>query len=269
MPSFVSFLSDFGHDDEFVGVVHGVIAKISPETRVIDIGHSVHPGAVRSGSLSLMRAIHYLPEGVALAVVDPGVGTDRAAVAVETDWGYFVGPDNGLLSPAVALVGGARTAHLLTNPEFIIPSAGATFDGRDRFAPAAAVLASGEARIEDLGEAIDPILLKPMILPLPEVEGDRVMGHTWWIDRFGNVQTNIGPDELASIGLVVGDTLAVKVGLNERHVPLVDAFGRVGEGELMAVIDSQGLIALAVREGNAAEELVVGLERPVTFTKPT
>lgn len=267
MPSFVSFLSDFGHEDEFVGVVHGVIAKLSPETRVIDINHSIHPGSVRSGALSLMRAIQYLPEGVALAVVDPGVGTDRLPVAVQTDWGYFVGPDNGLLSPAVAMVGGARTAHTLSNPEFIIPSAGATFDGRDRFGPAAAVLASGEARIEDLGDAVSPASLTPMILPLPEVGPDHVSGHTWWIDRFGNVQTNVGPGDLAEIGISVGDTMKVKVGINDQEIPLVDTFGRVAEGGLMAVIDSQGLVALAVRQGRASDELAVGLERPVTFSK--
>ena len=266
MPSFVSFLSDFGHEDEFVGVVHGVIAKLSPQTRVIDVNHSIHPGSVRSGALSLMRAIQYLPEGVALAVVDPGVGTERLPIAVQTDWGYFVGPDNGLLSPAVAMVGGARIAHTLTNPEFIIPSAGATFDGRDRFGPAAAVLASGEARIDDLGDAVDPASLTPMILPLPEVKDNEVAGHTWWIDRFGNVQTNIGPEELAEIGISVGDLMKVKIGVNEQEVQLVDTFGRVAEGDLMAVVDSQGRVALAVRQGRASDRLSVGLERPVTFS---
>ena len=267
MISFVSFLSDFGNEDEFVGVVHGVIAKMSPETRVIDVNHSVHPGSVRDGALSLMRAIQYLPEGVALAVVDPGVGTDRLPIAVETDWGYFVGPDNGLLSPAVAMVGGARCAHQLTNPDFIIPSAGATFDGRDRFGPAAAVLASGQARLQDLGEAIDPGALKPMILPLPELKDDSVSGHTWWIDRFGNVETNVGPDDLATIGILPGDMMTIKIGIHEREIPLVDTYGRVEEGDLMAVIDSQGLIALSVRRGRAADHLAVGLERPVTFSR--
>jgi S-adenosylmethionine hydrolase len=267
MTTFVSFLSDFGYEDEFVGVVHGVIAKMSPETRVIDVNHSVHPGSVRSGALSLMRAIQYLPEGVALGVVDPGVGTDRLPIAVETDWGYFVGPDNGLLSPAVALVGGARAAYTLVNPDFVIPSAGATFDGRDRFGPAAAVLASGEARIQDLGDAIDPASLKPMILPLPEVTDSTVSGHTWWIDRFGNVQTNIGPADLAEIGIGIGDTMTIKVGLNERVVQLVDTYGRVEEGALMAVVDSQGLVALSVRQGRASDELSIGLERPVTFAR--
>ena len=267
LPAYVSFLSDFGHQDEFVGVVHGVIAKISPDVRVIDINHSVAPGAVRSGALSLMRAVQYLPEGVALAVVDPGVGTERQAIAVQTDWGYFVGPDNGLLSPAVAMVGGAQAAHRLSNPEFVIPSAGATFDGRDRFGPAAAVLASGEAVIEDLGPAISPHELVPMILPLPEVTSDAVSGHTWWIDHFGNVQTNIGPAELAEIGVNVGDAITVKIGLNEQEVMLVETYGNVDEGALMAVIDSQGLVALSVRGGRASDNLNVGLERPVVFRK--
>lgn len=265
MNTYVSFLSDFGRADEFVGVVHGVIAKISPDTRVIDLTHDIHPGSVRSGALALMRSIHYLPEGVALAVVDPEVGTDRMAVAVQTEWGYFVGPDNGLLSPAVALVGGARRAFQITNPELVIPSSGATFDGRDRFAPAAAVLASGEAQIDELGAEVDPSHLKPMVLPLPSIEDGVASGHTWWIDRFGNVQTNLSPDDLAAVGIAIGDTATIKIGINEQQVPIVTAYGDVAEGELMGVIDSQGLVALSVRRGNAAEVLAVGLERPVTF----
>ncbi|RPI26275.1 MAG: hypothetical protein EHM57_00365, partial [Actinobacteria bacterium] len=104
----VSFLSDYGHRDEFVGVVHGVIARIAPEVRVIDIGHDFPPGDVRAGALALLRAVQYVPQGVALAVIDPGVGTSRRAIAAATPWGLFLGPDNGLLAPAVAIVGGAE-----------------------------------------------------------------------------------------------------------------------------------------------------------------
>ena len=147
----ISFLSDFGHADEFVGVVHGVLAKLAPESRVIDVGHGTPRGDVRAAALSLTRAIQYLPEGVALVVVDPGVGSERKALALETDWGFFVGPDNGVLSPAVAMVGGARVMVSIDNPEARIPSPGETFHGRDVFAPAAALLASGEAAIQDLG----------------------------------------------------------------------------------------------------------------------
>src|SRR5665811_1342963 len=150
----ISFLSDFGHSDEFVGVVHGVLAKLAPTSRVIDVTHEVQRGNVRAGALALMRSVQYLPSGVILAVVDPGVGTDRKALAVETPMGVFVGPDNGLLSPAVAMVGGASRIVSIENEEARIPSVGATFDGRDIMAPAAALLAAGEAGIDDLGPEV-------------------------------------------------------------------------------------------------------------------
>jgi S-adenosylmethionine hydrolase len=147
----ISFLSDFGLEDEFVGVVHGVVARIAPDIRVIDITHDIARGDVRAGALALLRAVQYLPNGVVMAVVDPGVGTARKAIVAETEWGHFVGPDNGLLAPAVAMVGGAQRFVSLESKEFQLPRDGVTFDGRDVFAPAAAVLASGEAAIGDLG----------------------------------------------------------------------------------------------------------------------
>src|SRR5690606_31740882 len=125
--------------------------KLAPDSRVIDVGHNFPRGHVRAGALALLRAIQYLPEGVCLAVVDPDVGTDRKALAMLTDWGYFVGPDNGLLSPAVAMIGGASRIVSIENPEAMIPSPGETFHGRDIFAPAAGLLASGEATLDDLG----------------------------------------------------------------------------------------------------------------------
>ncbi len=268
MPGVISFLSDFGHGDEFVGVVHGVIAKVAPDVRVIDVNHGVDRGSIRAGALSLLRAIQYLPEGVALAVVDPGVGTARAAIAVQTSWGFFVGPDNGLLSPAVAMVGGAHRVHAIENPELIIPSQGATFDGRDRFAPAAAVLADGQAGIEDMGPTLDPNELVPTLLPLPDVDGDHVRGAAWWIDHFGNVQTNVAPADLAGLGADVGSNLAVQLGAASHDLPYVRAYGDVASGEPMVLIDSQGLAAICVRDGRADETFGLDVDRPVTFRYP-
>lgn len=251
---FVSFLSDFGHQDEFVGVVHGVIAKLAPEVRVIDVNHGIPAGSVRSGALSLTRSIQYLPDGVVLAVVDPGVGTSRRAIAARTAEGLtFVGPDNGLLGPAVATMGGAEMIVELTNPEARIPSAGATFAGRDVFAPAAALLASGEASLDDLGPVVEPESVTPLLIPLPDVEGSKVVGEAWWVDRFGNVQVNIGPEELELAGIVRDVTVTVRVGSTEREVPWVDTYGDVDEGEPLLHIDSSGLVALAVRGGSATD----------------
>ncbi len=261
----ISFLSDFGTEDEFVGVVHGVLAKLAPESRVIDVAHGSARGDLRAAALSLTRAIQYLPEGVALVVVDPGVGTDRKALALETAWGYFVGPDNGVLSPAVAMVGGATRIVSIENPETMIPSPGATFEGRDVFAPAAALLASGEAALEDLGPALDSEGAMPLMLPLTEVDSTTVSGEAWWVDHFGNVQTNIGPDDLAQIGLSPGTVVTVKVGSTLHSVPWVTSYGEVAEGEELLHVDSAGLIALAVRGGRADEALNVAAGVSVTL----
>lgn len=252
MPS-ISFLSDFGHADEFVGVVHGVIARIAPEIRVIDVTHGVPRGNVRAGALALLRAVQYLPEGVVLGVVDPGVGGGRRPVALETEWGHFVGPDNGLLAPAVAVVGGVGRAVVLDAPAYRLPSQGATFEGRDVFAPAAAVLASGEAELGDLGAPVDTGTLMPLLLPLPEQGDGFVQGEVWWIDSFGNAQTNIGPADLEAAGLAPGDVVKVRVGSTSHDLPWVAAYADVGEGVGLVHTDSYGLMAIAVRGGRADE----------------
>ena len=251
----VTFLSDFGTKDEFVGVVHGVIAKLSPDSRVIDLTHEIEPGNIKAASLALTRAIQYLPEGVALVVVDPGVGSDRHALALETQWGNFVGPDNGVLSPAVAMVGGATSIVAIENPEVMIPSPGETFHGRDVFAPAAALLASGEASLAELGPELSPGDVMPMMLPLPEVKGTAVTGEAWWIDRFGNVQTNIGPDELTAAGFAPGSVVTARIGATIHTMPWVVAYSDVEEGDLLLHIDSAGLAAIAERGGRADERL--------------
>lgn len=253
----ISFLSDFGLQDEFVGVVHGVLAKLAPDSRVIDVGHDFPRGNVKAAALALTRAVQYLPEGVCLAVVDPGVGTDRKAIAAETPWGNFVGPDNGLLSPAVAMVGGASKIVSIENPEAIIPSPGQTFHGRDVFAPAAALLASGEAAIDELGPQVAGDQIVPLLLPLTETEGDVISGQAWWVDKFGNVQTNIAPEDMEGVGGGPGETITVKVGATTHSVPWVNAYGDVDEGETLIHVDSVGLLAIAVRGGRADERLNV------------
>jgi S-adenosyl-L-methionine hydrolase (adenosine-forming) len=266
MSSPISFLSDFGRADEFVGVVHGVLAKLAPGSRVIDIGHEFPRGNVKTAALALTRAIQYLPDGVCLAVVDPGVGTERKAIAAETGWGTFVGPDNGLLSPAVAMVGGAHKIVSIENPEAMIPSPGQTFHGRDVFAPAAALLASGDAGLDDLGPELSGEQVVPLLLPLTETEGSVVSGEAWWVDTFGNVQTNVGPDDVSAIGLAPGDTVTVKVGSTLHSVPWVASYGDVAEGESLIHVDSVGLLALAVRGGRADEEFHLAEGVSVSFT---
>jgi S-adenosylmethionine hydrolase len=248
----ISFLSDFGRTDEFVGVVHGVIARIAPGAQVIDVGHDFAAGDVHAGALALMRSIQYLPEGVALAVIDPGVGTRRRAIAARTPWGYFVGPDNGLLAPAVAIVGGADLIVAIEDPRFRLPAEGETFHGRDVFGPAAAVLATGEATIEDLGPVVDSGSVAPMMIPLVEPDGTGgVLGEVLWIDHFGNAQTNVSPADLRSIGLEPGDQVTMTIAGIARSLPWCTAYGDVAPGEGLLHVDSYGQIAIAVRGGRA------------------
>lgn len=251
----ISFLSDYGLEDEFVGVVHGVIARIEPALRVIDITHGIRRGNVRAGALALLRAVQYLPDGVVLAVVDPGVGTARRAIAAETDRGFFVGPDNGLLAPAVAMVGGAKAFVSLESPDFQLPRDGVTFDGRDVFAPAAAVLASGEASMSDLGPSIDPATVTPLLLPLVEHEDGVVSGEVFWIDGFGNAQTNVTPDDLRLVGLRAGADLLVRIGTVEHEMVWTDTYG--DDRTPIVHVDSYGLIAIAVPGGRADEALTI------------
>lgn len=254
----VSFLSDFGTTDEFVGVVHGVIARIAPAVRVIDVSHHIPQGDVRAGALTLLRAVQYLPSGVVLAVVDPGVGTSRRAIAAETDWGVFIGPDNGVMAPAVAMIGGAHRIVSLENPELHLPSLGATFDGRDLFGPAAAVIASGQAKLEDLGPEVARESVTPLMLPLPDLEQGQVRGEVLWVDHFGNAQTNIGPDDLAELGLSPGADVIVRVGASDFRLTWVAAYGDVQRGEGLLHVDSYGQMAIAVNGGRAEDSFPVG-----------
>lgn len=261
----ISFLSDFGRDDEFVGVVHGVIARIAPEVRVIDVGHEFAQGDVRAGGLALMRAIQYLPEGVAVVVIDPGVGTERKAIAVRTDWGVLIGPDNGVLAPAVAMTGGAHQAVSIENPEVKLPSPGATFDGRDLFGPAAAVIASGQATIDELGPELDPTSLLPMMLPLVEHGEGEVLGEVLWVDHFGNAQLNVTPEDLHLVGIGMGTGIVLRIGSSEFSIEWVTAYGNVEEGEGLLHVDSLGQIAVAVRNGSAVESYPIDEGTAVTI----
>lgn len=267
----ISFISDFGRDDEFVGVVHGVIARIAPKVRVIDIGHEFAQGDIRSGALALMRSIQYLPKGVALAVIDPTVGTKRKAIAVRTEWGVLIGPDNGLLAPATAMVGGADAAVSLENPELRLPAPGATFHGRDLFGPAAAVIASGQAEFEDLGPALDPDSLVPMMLPLVERGDGSVVGEVLWVDHFGNAQLNITPEDLQLVGVSPGTDIVLKIASAEFSIEWATAYGDVEVGEALLHVDSYGQIAVAVRDGSAVESFPFGEGTAVTIRsgKPT
>lgn len=269
----VTFLSDYGTNDEFVGVVHSVIRDLAPHAVVIDLTHGIAPFDVRGGSLALARSISYVPTGIVLAVVDPGVATSRRAIAVEVAGGegVLVGPDNGLLAPAVALAGGAERAVELTNHEFQLAAPGATFAGRDVFAPAAAHLCAG-VDLFDLGAVLDPDLLMPGVLALPQGDEAQVIAQALWIDRFGNVELNVGPDDLPptfgeriELRLAPSDPSADPTSGAVRSVRRVVAYADLGPGEVGLVVDSAGLLSLAMDQRSASEELAVGVGDQVTL----
>ncbi len=249
----ISFLSDYGRSDEFVGVVHSVIRTIAPAVRVIDITHDVPPHDVRAGGLALARSAQYMAPGVALAVVDPGVGTGRKSVVIEVADGaaFLVGPDNGLLAPAVAMVGGATGAVILDNADYQLPAMGRTFDGRDVFAPVAAHLCLG-VPITELGTAVDPIQLLPGLLPVSEVADDgSIKAEILWIDRFGNAQINVEPEFLDDWP----DVVSIVGGRVDRNAARVETFADIPPGGFGLLVDSYGLLAIAVDRGSAAAEL--------------
>jgi S-adenosylmethionine hydrolase len=201
--------------------------------------------------------------------VDPGVGSDRRAIAAVTRRGVFVGPDNGLLAPAVAMVGGAERFVSIEDPRFRLGGGGSTFDGRDVFAPAAAVLASGEAAPEDLGPEADPDSIMPLLLPLVDAAGSAVHGEVWWVDGFGNAETNVSPEDLAAIGLAPGDTVEVRIGAQVYRLPWVAGYAAAEGAEGIVHVDSAGMMAIAVPGGRADEVFRLHDGLSVGFRSPT
>lgn len=261
----IGFLTDYGLEDHFVGVCHGVMAAIAPEARVLDITHLIPPGNVARGAEILRQSIRYLPvAAVQLAVVDPGVGTSRRAVVLAAGGGLLVGPDNGLLIPAADELGGVDAAYEVTNPRFLLEDVYATFHGRDVFAPAAAHLSTGVAPAE-LGPAIDAGALVRLPAPVRRADGDgTVHGQVVITDRFGNAQTSLDRGFLDGAGIAAGARLRLEAGGRVTGLPYAHTFGSVPEGRPLAYIDSAGRLAIAVNLGSAASTL--GLTEGTVFT---
>jgi S-adenosyl-L-methionine hydrolase (adenosine-forming) len=250
MPRPIVFLTDYGLADEFVGVCRGVIESIAPGASVIDLTHSIPNHDVMRGALVLGRATRYMPrDAVYLAVVDPGVGPERLSVAVRSaDGALLVGPDNGLLSLAWDALGGADEAAEISSEDVLIHPISKTFHGRDVFAPAAAHLSLG-LPVGALGPSLDPATLRTLESPGPMIAAGALGARVVGVDRYGNVQLNATPSDMAQAGL--GETLKV-IGI---VLPRVETFTDAPEGVPAWMVDSQGQVALVLNKGSAADLL--------------
>jgi S-adenosyl-L-methionine hydrolase (adenosine-forming) len=257
----IALLTDFGYRDHYAGVMRGVIATIAPDARVIDITHGIPPQSITAGALALRESWRYFPDGtIFVVVVDPGVGTARAPIAIDTRaGGRFVGPDNGVLSFA-ASEAGIKSIVKLTSARHRLPAVSNTFHGRDIFAPAAAHLWLG-ARPSDLGPHIKTI--KQLDLGAPARTARVLKGQIVYVDGFGNLVSNIGRETMAQFKASF-PALDLWVTI-ERSAPMkiLDAYADAPKGAPLATFGSFDLLEVAVRDGDAARRLKAGVGSPV------
>jgi len=263
MARLITFLSDYGHDDDFVGVCHGVIAGIAPDARVLDVTHGIPRHDVRSGALVLRRALPYFPAGVHIAVVDPEVGAERRAVALRTaeEDRILVGPDNGLLMAAAERFGGAAEAVEIGRSKHRLQPTAATFHGRDVFVPVGAHLANG-APIAEAGEPVETDKLVDLAMPQARSEDGRLVAHAVAFDRFGNVMLDIEHAQVGEHGLRLGHPVSV----NDEEGHYATTFADVPTGRLLLYEDAYRWLALAVNRGSAADLLGLRLDDEVRIS---
>ena len=251
----VTFLSDYGLEDEFVGVCHGVMLRIAPTIKIVDVHHNILRQDIRHGAIVLQQSVRYLPDSVHLAVVDPSVGSGRRAVALETAWGeVFVGPDNGVLIPAAKDCGGIIRATEITDRRFMLTPVSKTFQGRDVFAPAAAHAAAG-VEPSEMGPSIEPSELVDLEIPNAWVHDDHLHGEVLQVDRFGNLQLNVGRSQLEELQLIGNGRIEVRLEGHRLQVPLGATFADVDSGRFILIEDSYRQLSLAINKGDAAAHL--------------
>ena len=269
-PQWLTFLSDYGHEDAFLGVCKGVIARTAPEVRVLDVLHLVAPQDVEQGAAVLASAVPYLPvPSVHLALVDPFRATPARGVAVRTaDGSTFVSPDNGLTSLAWDACGGAVEAHVLDNAALWHPTPARTFRGRDVFSPVAARLAAGLA-LAEVGTAVDVEELERLAVRPPTVESDHVHGEVVQVDHFGNLTLNLERAHLEQAGISLGDEVELRCSGKSLVVPFLLTYGEVGRGRLAVCEDSFRTVTVAVNQGSAAQRLRAGRGEPLVIARRT
>jgi S-adenosyl-L-methionine hydrolase (adenosine-forming) len=249
----ITFLSDFGLEDDFVGTCHGVIKRIAPEADVIDITHGIDPQNILQGALVLGNTLPYMPEGVHLAVVDPDVGTPRRALVLRSgDGRLLVGPDNGLLVPAAERAGGIEAAYEITNRRYALDAVSATFHARDVFSPAAAHLSLGLDPAE-LGTALGTDGVVRLEIPQPEIGERRIRATCLYVDRFGNIQLNLDAKQVEPLGITPGRKIEVELAMDRFYASAARTFADARPGDIILYEDAYRNIALAISRGNAAE----------------
>ncbi|MEJ7566967.1 MAG: SAM-dependent chlorinase/fluorinase [Gaiellaceae bacterium] len=266
---FVTFLSDFGLQDDFVGTCHGVIKRIAPETQIVDITHGIPRLQILQGALVLANTVPYMPVGVHLAIVDPGVGSQRRALALRDEEGrLYVGPDNGLLVPAAERAGIAA-AHELANPRYALESISRTFHGRDLFAPAAAHLSIG-VTLEELGPPLAVDALVRLDLPEPEIGRSRVGACVLYVDSFGNIALNVTREHATRVGIVPGTQVELELGGERVYAVVARTFADARPGDLILYEDSYRNMSIAISGGNAGEMLQAraGKSLRINVTQP-
>ena len=251
---FITFLSDFGLKDDFVGTCHGVMKRIAPEAQIIDITHGIPATSILQGALVLANTIGFMPVGVHLAIVDPGVGGARRPLALrDTDGRLYVGPDNGLLLPAAAKAG-IESAHELANPEYALETISRTFHGRDLFAPAAAHLAKG-VPLSELGPPVDPDVLVHLDLPEPVVADGSIQATLLYVDSFGNIALNLDRDDVEALGIVSGTRVELELAGERYYAVMARTFTDARAGDVILYEDSYKNMSLAISRGSAARML--------------
>jgi S-adenosylmethionine hydrolase len=251
---FITFLSDFGLKDDFVGTCHGVMKRIAPETQIIDITHGIPPQAVLQGALVLANTIGFMPIGVHLAIIDPGVGGPRRPLVLRDEEGrLYVGPDNGLLLPAASRVGVAA-AHELANPDYALETISRTFHGRDLFSPAAAYLARGVA-VEELGPPVDPEGLVRLDVPELVIRDGAIVATLLYVDSFGNIALNLTRDDVEGLGIVSGTRVELELEGERYYALMARTFADARPGDVILYEDSYKNMSLAISRGSASRML--------------
>lgn len=253
----ITFLSDFGVEDDFAGTCHGVIKRIAPEADVIHITHGIDATNILQGAVILANTLRYMPVGIHLAIVDPDVGTPRRALVVRTgDGRLLVGPDNGLLVPAAEALGGVAAANEITNREYALEPVSPTFHGRDVFSPAAAHLALG-LDSEELGGTVEPESLVRLAFPEAEIGTRRIRASCLYVDRFGNIQLNLTARDIEPLGIVPGRRVEVELPVDRFYAVAARTFADARPGDIILYEDAYQNVAIAISRGNAAQTFTV------------